>query len=237
MTVWLCNLIDCIINVFQSKSSDYVLTIDFLALIINSSLVKQTQEISSTQRFVVKLSSPYLSPQLCEPSCIWPPHSPILMRARRQNRMSGCVLQRITAICLCFCMCTVNEAVCLNTIPFNVLTTNRPSAGKKPGDAFFFFSSSFVTCLQRANNQDQIFNFTSYLCSTDGCKLILWQRAATVPNRGSILSESARWHQEQLRGGQRKVTTKMRLDVQKQESPGPGVSRSRLIHKSLQRKK
>lgn len=78
-----------------------------------------------------------------------------------------------------------------------------------------------VTYLPKANNLDPIFNFTSYLCSTDGCKLILWQRAATVPIRGSILSESADWHQEQLQGGRGKVTTEMRLNVQKQESSQP----------------
>lgn len=89
----------------------------------------------------------------------------------------------------------------------------------------------------KANNQDPLFNFTSYLRRADGCKLILWQRAATVPIRGSILSESALWHQEQLQGGQRKVTAEMRLNVQKQESRGPAVSRLKLIYKSLRRKK
>lgn len=63
--------------------------------------------------------------------------------------------------------------------------------------------------------------------------MILWQRAATVPNRGSILSGSAHWHREQLQGGRRKVTAETRLNVKKQESLGPGVSRLRLIYKSL----
>jgi len=93
----------------------------------------------------------------------------------------------------------------------NVGNTNRPSIrglGVR-GAAWrcFFHPPSFATCLPNANNQDQAFNFTSYLCSIGGCKLILWQRAATVPSRGSILSEAARWHQEQLRVGQRKVKT------------------------------
>lgn len=106
---------------------------------------------------------------------------------------------------MCFCCCAANVAVCLNTIPFNVLTTDRPSIGKNSLRCFF---SSFVTCLPKADSWVQIFNFTSYLCSVDGCKLILWQRAATVPNRGSILSDSSHWHQEQLQGGQKKVNPK-----------------------------
>lgn len=54
----------------------------------------------------------------------------------------------------------------------------------------FFF---LCLCPPSANmsNQDPIFNFTSYLCSPDGCKLILWKRAAAAPSRGSFLASGA----------------------------------------------
>lgn len=41
------------------------------------------------------------------------------------------------------------------------------------------------------SNQDHIFNFTSYLCSPDGCKVILWKRTTAVPSRGSFLASGA----------------------------------------------
>lgn len=41
------------------------------------------------------------------------------------------------------------------------------------------------------SNQDPIFNFTSYLCSPDGCKVILWKRTTAVPSRGSFLASGA----------------------------------------------
>ncbi len=202
---------------------------------INFSIAEQTLGISSSQRFVVKLSWPYLCPQLCKPSWVWPPHTPILTRPKRQNRMSGCILHRITLVCLSTLFlrhmsCSPPEDCRLKS---QSLTGQAVEQKKWPGD---YFISLYVTNLRRANNLDPIFNFTSYLRSTDGCKMILWQRAATVPSKGSILSESACWHQEQLQRGQRKVTTAMRLNVQKQERPAPGVSRSRLIHKPPQKK-
>lgn len=36
------------------------------------------------------------------------------------------------------------------------------------------------------SNQDPVFNFTSYLCSPDGCKMILWKCATAAPSRGVL---------------------------------------------------
>lgn len=51
--------------------------------------------------------------------------------------------------------------------------------------------------------------------------MILWQIASAVPSRTPIRSESSPQHQEQLQGGHRKVTSKIRRNVQKQKSPWP----------------
>lgn len=54
--------------------------------------------------------------------------------------------------------------------------------------SFCFFASVLPLSM---SNQDPIFNFTSYLCSPDGCKLILWKRAAAAPSRGPFLASGA----------------------------------------------
>lgn len=202
------------------KVSDYVLTINVLTVIINFSVVDHGRTWTKTGDFLnMKICGETF--HICLRSCVsWAVfghHSDETKETEPDIWM--CFMQN--TVCLSFCICTTNVAVCSKTIPFNVLTTNRPSFRKKNGPEMLFFflssSSSFVACLPKANNQDPIFNFTSSLCSADGCKLILWQRAATAPIRGSILSESTHWHQEQLQGGQRKVTSEMRPYVQKRE--------------------
>lgn len=98
----------------------------------DNKVFKQSLGISSTPGLVVKLSGLYLSPQLGEPSCIWPPHNPILTRPKRQNRMSGCVLQRITAVCLHFLhLYRKCSSLPLHYPIQHPLTTNRPSIGGK----------------------------------------------------------------------------------------------------------
>lgn len=122
------------------KVSDYVLTINVLTVIINFSVVDHGRTWTKTGDFLnMKICGETF--HICLRSCVsWAVfghHSDETKETEPDIWM--CFMQN--TVCLSFCICTTNVAVCSKTIPFNVLTTNRPSFRKKnsPEMLFFFF--------------------------------------------------------------------------------------------------
>lgn len=70
-----------------------------------------------------------------------------------------------------------------------ICSTNTGTALENTARPSFYFRS--LPSPLKMSNQEPIFNFTRYLCSPDGCKLILWKRATAAPSRGSFLASGA----------------------------------------------
>lgn len=143
--------------------------------------------------------------------------------------MSGCVLHKCTAAWLKPLYLSPALRLCsYNHKQARAVQNNSPEMMLLL--LFFWFCD-----LERKTNQDPIFNFTSYLGSADGCKLILWQRAATVPIRGSILSEARSGIRSSCGEDRGRSQPEWGRVSRNKRALAPAVSKSKLIHKSPQR--